>query len=107
MNNLIKKAIQAIENGKNEYAVGLLEGVLELTTKEEVVFTSTLTPTRAQMKSIGYEDKVLDKLSPISQLVTGQSPKSLDTKVDSSDIVNALERGTVAKLEAIKALSKQ
>lgn len=30
MNNLINKAIKAIQDGKTEYAIGLLEGILEM-----------------------------------------------------------------------------
>lgn len=30
MNNLITKAVQAIRDGKTEYAIGLLEGILEI-----------------------------------------------------------------------------
>jgi len=30
MNNLLNKAIQAIQDGKNDYAIGLLEGILEM-----------------------------------------------------------------------------
>jgi hypothetical protein len=34
MNNLINKAIQAIKDNKTEYAIGLLEGILEMNSSE-------------------------------------------------------------------------
>lgn len=43
MNNLINKAIQAIKDNKTEYAIGLLEGILEINSSEVKVASTVPT----------------------------------------------------------------
>ncbi len=101
MNNLIQKAIQAIQDGKTEYAIGLLEGALQMSQPDKVLSNySPVLPT--------FPSPVPMPSMPmpytIGAMATAKSPES-ETKV--SDVVEALEQGAKAKLEAVKAMSKQ
>ncbi len=93
MNKLIQKAIEAIQAGKNDYAIGLLEGLLEMH-PEAAKVTPMMT-----FREAGSPDIISTYVSTSATA----SPKLPDLKPDLSDSVAALERGVSGKLNAIKA----
>jgi len=74
MNNLIQKAIQAISEGKNEYAVGLLEGVMAMlpdgTAKTPTQTISSVL--NAPIKSTEVKTEVVEPIQAMEQAVAGK-----------------------------------
>ncbi len=90
MQNLIQKAIEAIQAGKNDYAVGLLEGLLAMTNDAKV-----------PIAKIGIEPPGLNYRVATQTL----SPKQPELNDNDIDPMVALESGVAGKISALKASS--
>lgn len=92
MNKLIQKAIEAIQAGKNDYAIGLLEGLLEMQpSPQQTGFMGAV----AMARSIPQQAVPM----PLNLEMQPSPPP------DKGDAVMALERSVEAKLNAVKSMA--
>ncbi len=98
MNNLINKAIKAIEEGKNEYAIGLLEGILEMNGINKANNVIISTGTRIMDNPMDYSNINMAAAAFTGNL--GASGTSIQG--DESAILDGM---AAAKLAGIKAAS--
>ena len=85
MNNLIQKAIEAIKEGKNDFALGLLEGALAMSGETTKPFIAGNT------RSVSI---------PVKGVDTPNRPEEVDP------ILN-LDKMAAAKLASVKQLAQQ
>lgn len=79
MNNLIAKAIQAIKDGKTDYAIGLLEGVMEISpepkpityipAKETIAFAGKTPSEHVANEAKILESSVANKIKEIESMI--------------------------------------